>query len=223
MILCFEQFATYDDYTMAVQFAGGIGEEYANGHTFVSPLYGKLIIFLNNLVPSLPWFNIVFTAIVFLSLTLLTYEILERETRTMALLICNVIILFFSYEGYVGTCFTKIAGIASVCGIYILLCGRKTVCNIFLSLLILCLGILLRNDMMFMALMLNNFLKKNFLVLQLPLLYVFAYILVCQMEKCYLVQIIQCTKTGWKKIHIVLEFKIILCQNMSKMFMSMKR
>ena len=34
-VLLFEQFATYDDYTMAVQYAGGIGDSYVVGQTFV--------------------------------------------------------------------------------------------------------------------------------------------------------------------------------------------
>lgn len=132
-VLFFEQFATYDDFTMSVQYASGVGEEYAAGQTFMNPIYGKLVVTLNNLIPTLPWFNILFFSLSFLSLTFLTYNILEMKIGRIGVIISNIICIFYAYEMYAGTCFTKVAGITAACGVFIMVNHQKKIVNIIMG------------------------------------------------------------------------------------------
>lgn len=165
MILFFEQFATYDDYTMAVQYAGGIGDKYALGQTFVNPLYGYFVFGLNRLFPMLPWFNILLFLFQFIGFTLVTYAIFETYVGPTGVVICNIILLFFSYEAYAGTCFTKVAGLIAVSGLFFLLSQKGKWWHKGFAWILIAISVLLRNAMMIMALgicfvfMMYNFLR----------------------------------------------------------------
>lgn len=151
VLLLFEQFATYDDYSMAVQYAGGIGDQYAQGQTFINPLYGNMIFALNKLFPMLPWFNIMLFLFQFIGLTLMTEYILDRQFGTIGLLISNLILLFFSYEAYAGLSFTKAAGIIATCGIFFLLFDESHRWQKIIALILVCIAVLLRNLMVIMS------------------------------------------------------------------------
>lgn len=147
IVLCFEQFATYDDFTMAVQYASGVGEEYAAGQTFINPIYGKLVVGLNNLIPSLPWFNILFFLLSFISLTLLTFNILEMNLGRIGFVMANIISIFYAYEMYAGTCFTKVAGITAVCGVFVALNHQKKIFNLIIGLILVGVSCIIRQGL----------------------------------------------------------------------------
>lgn len=149
-VLLFEQFATYDDYTMAVQFAGGIGDSYAGGQTFVNPLYGEIIFALNKWLPRVPWFNIILFLAQFLGLILITEMILEYHQGMIGNIVCHLILLFFSYEAYAGTCFTKVAGIIAGCSLSYLLYEKKHYLQKMIAWILLGTAVLLRNQMVIM-------------------------------------------------------------------------
>ena len=150
-VLLFEQFATYDDYTMAVQYAGGIGDSYVVGQTFVNPLYGKMIVMLNKWLPMFPWFNIILFFVQFVGLVLVTEMILEHYQGMMGNVVCHLILLFFSYEAYAGTCFTKAAGITAACSLFFLLYEDKHYIQKIIAWILLGIAILLRDSVVIMT------------------------------------------------------------------------
>ena len=150
-VLLFEQFATYDDYTMAVQFAGGIGDSYVGGQTFINPIYGSLICRLNQWLPMLPWFNIILFLLQFISLVLATETILGHHRGSMGRVVCHLTLLFFAYEAYAGTCFTKAAGITAACSLFYLLYEKKHYIQKTIAWILLGMAVLLRDSVVIMT------------------------------------------------------------------------
>ena len=149
--ICFEPFATYDDYNMAIQYASGVGSKYALGQTFVTPIFGKLIFDLNNLVPSIPWYFAVNTIIIFVSLSIITYQIYKLNWGICGKIIINIILLFYSYEEYTGMNFTKVAGVAAVAGVFLLIMNYKSISTKLVAYILIGFSILLRYNLIILA------------------------------------------------------------------------
>lgn len=149
--ICFEPFATYDDYNMAIQYASGVGSKYALGQTFVTPIFGKLIFDLNNLVPSIPWYFVVNTIIIFVSLSIITYQIYKLNWGICGKIIINIILLFYSYEEYTGMNFTKVAGVAAVAGVFLLIMNYKSISTKLVAYILIGFSILLRYNLIILA------------------------------------------------------------------------
>lgn len=124
MVLCFEPFLSITDFQMEEIYYGAYTGVYNNQTMFEQFLYGDIIVFLIKYFPSIPWYSIVFYIILFVSFSFLTYSILTWNSDWLGYLIVNMMLLFFSYEGYIYIHFTKVAGIAGAVG-FLLLFQRK--------------------------------------------------------------------------------------------------
>lgn len=149
--ICFEPFATYDDYNMAIQYASGVGSKYALGQTFVTPIFGKLIFDLNNIAPCIPWYFVVSTTVIFVSLSMITYQLYKLDWGICGKIIINIILLFYSYEEYAGMNFTKVAGVAAVAGVFLLLMNYKSISTKLIAFILIAFSILLRYNLIILA------------------------------------------------------------------------
>lgn len=121
MLLLFRTIFSPDDFLMSQKCYGVFEKDYDHHLTYMNFNYGKFIVFLQKYFSDIPWYTITFYVWIFLSLTLLTCIILEWADNALGIIICNILVAFFSYEGYIGIQFTKVAGIIGVIGFFLLL------------------------------------------------------------------------------------------------------
>lgn len=124
MLIIFTPFFSIDDYLMSNIVYGAYGTDYDYQITYMSFLYGRLIVFLLRLFPKVPWYTVLFDLWLFIALSLLTYIILNWSDNYAGLLFVNVLLLFISFEGYVAIQFTKVAGIIGAVALLALLLDR---------------------------------------------------------------------------------------------------
>lgn len=145
MLLLYKPIMRPDDYQMSQRVYGVFGDDYDYHTKYMNFNYGKIIVRLLRWFPSIPWYTILFYIWVFLSLVLVSKIVLDKFPKTMSYLIVNVILLYFSYEGYVCLQFTKIAGITGAAGATaILLCSSWI--EIILGILLFILSLFIRYD-----------------------------------------------------------------------------
>ncbi len=121
MLLAFVPFFSIDDYLMSNTIYGVGRAGYDYHATYMNFVYGRLMVFLLRLFPEIPWYTVLFDLWVFIALTLLTYMILKWSNNYAGLILANLLLLFFSYEGYVAVQFTKVAGILGAVAVLVLL------------------------------------------------------------------------------------------------------
>lgn len=110
-------FETNDDSGMAKILSGGItGTPYPKT-LFMSTLYGQIVCFLYRILPTVPWYTIVFWVLLFFSLVCIFKSLLKisrygkLSQKTIVLLITALYVLLFWY--YV--CFLQFTVVAGVC------------------------------------------------------------------------------------------------------------
>lgn len=124
MLLFFVPFFSIDDYLMSNIVYGVYGADYDYQITYMNFLYGRLIVFLLRLFPRIPWYTVLFYIWIFAALTLLTYVILKWSDNFAGMLLANLLLLFFSYEGYVAIQFTKVAGMTGAVAVLVLMSDK---------------------------------------------------------------------------------------------------
>lgn len=118
-LLVFQPFLGIDDVTYVERLYGIYGQDYSFYNSWVRWLYLAFILQLIHLFPAIPWYTLVFHILYFATMVLVTYAILEWYDGKIGLLLANVVLLFFSYEGFIAIIFTKIACIMGVAGMII--------------------------------------------------------------------------------------------------------
>lgn len=119
--LFWRPFLASDDFFMSNIVYGVSKNDYDYQVTFMNFIYGRWIVFLMRLFPKVPWYTISFYFLIFMALTLFTYMILKWNDSYAGLLLANILLLYFSYEGYVSIHFTKVAGIVGGAALFALL------------------------------------------------------------------------------------------------------
>ena len=138
MLILFTPFLPTDDYYMSQILYGTCGDTYDYHLTFMNFWYGRLLVALMNIMPKIPWYTVCFYLWVFISLMMFTYLILSSFDDYIGELVAILIIMYFSYEGYIATQFTKVAGIIGTVGMLSLMWPRKKLwCRILGGLLLL--------------------------------------------------------------------------------------
>ena len=120
MLIFFDPFFSIDDYLMSNIAYGVYGADYDYQLTYMNFWYGRVIVFLLRLFPKIPWYTVLFNVWIFMALTLLTYVILKWSNNYAGMLLSNLLLLFFSYEGYVAIQFTKVAGMLAASALLVL-------------------------------------------------------------------------------------------------------
>lgn len=126
MVLFFTPFLSIDDYVMSEYAYGIFSDTYDYCVRYENFIYGRIVTFFMRLVPVLPWYTILFYIWVFIALTLFTYMILKYFDSCFGMFLANVMLLFFSYEGYVTIQFSKVAGIVGAVGFFALILTKSS-------------------------------------------------------------------------------------------------
>lgn len=112
-------FETNDDIALATMFNGARGS--ADPYSDVAGyLYGLLMVFLYRITPVIPWHSLFTYAVIFLSLSAVTYIIQNRFRGFAALLLSSVLLICFGYECYAIINFTRTAACAAAAGTYLI-------------------------------------------------------------------------------------------------------
>lgn len=143
MLIFFEPFLSMDDIGISNYLYGAYQGEYDYHTLYSSFLYGRIILFFLRFFPGLPWYTILAYVWIFIGLTLLTYTIFCWNDSLAGKLLVNIILLFFSYEGYICIQFTKVSAIIGTAGMFVFMQKKQNrlfrivgVCLVFLSVLI---------------------------------------------------------------------------------------
>lgn len=107
-----------DDYYIAADLYGVYLGDYNNSPVYLTALYANLITFFLNICGSLPWYTILSYTWVFMSLCLISYVVLSHNKTKITWVIVNILILFFSFEGYMCMQWTKTSAIAMGAGMF---------------------------------------------------------------------------------------------------------
>lgn len=107
-----------DDYFIAADIYGVYLDDYNSNPIYTTALYGSLVTFFLNICGSLPWYTILSYTWVFMSLCLLSYVVLSHNRNRITWIIVNILILFFSFEGYMCMQWTKTSAIAMSAGMF---------------------------------------------------------------------------------------------------------
>lgn len=126
MVLFFTPFLSIDDYLMSEYAYGVFSDTYDYCVRYENFIYGRIVTFLMRLVPALPWYTILFYVWVFMALTLFTYIILRYFNSDLGIILANIMLLFFSYEGYVTIQFSKVAGLIGAVGFFALILTKSS-------------------------------------------------------------------------------------------------
>lgn len=146
MLLMYKPFLSPDDYFMSERVYGVFGDEYDYHTSYMSFNYGKFIALLLRIFPCVPWYTILFYIWIFLSLMLVSKLVLDKLPNSISFLVVNIILLYFSYEGYVCIQFTKVAGIVGAAGVLAVILGTTWV-EIVVGMGLFILAIFIRIDM----------------------------------------------------------------------------
>ena len=107
-----------DDYYIAADLYGVYTGTYNSNPIYTTALYGNLLAFFMNLCGSMPWYTILSYIWVFMSLCLVSYVVLSHNRTKISWLIVNIIVLYFSFEGYMCMQWTKTSAIAMGAGLF---------------------------------------------------------------------------------------------------------
>lgn len=119
-LLCFELIQESND-DLAMSFlAEGVYGEYTGYLVFENVLWGKLIVALNQLIPSIKWYNVLHYVVMFFAFIELTYVFIRKQGRKMGMIVSAVMLVFCGYETYVMFQFSRVTAIGTIAGILML-------------------------------------------------------------------------------------------------------
>lgn len=118
---CHLRYGAIDDYFMAGILSGMFGDEYNAHMFFVNAIYGYLLLPLYHLFPQISWYYIGELASVFVSLTLITYILLEKMGRSWGCILGILVIFAYAKDLYIVLQFTQCAEILSATGMVVLI------------------------------------------------------------------------------------------------------
>ncbi len=108
-------FETNDDIIMS-NLAAGIYGEYSSYLVFINVILGKFLTFLYGAVPSLNWYVILESLIIFVSFVIITYVFMKKISGLRGIALSTVFLLFIGFECYTRMQFTKTAGLTVCAG-----------------------------------------------------------------------------------------------------------
>lgn len=125
-ILFCRPFLSPDDYLMA-RWTYGANTGVLDYHTiYENFIYGRIVVFFQQLFPSLPCYTVVFYCLLYLAFVMVTYEILQYMDTKVGIVISLTVLFFFSFEAYSAIQFTKVAGIIGGAGVLLLLLRKSS-------------------------------------------------------------------------------------------------
>ena len=140
-------FETNDDYTMKMIVSGAYG--HPDSHlVFIRSLFGYCLQFLYTILPSWPWYELLQYSLIVLSLSAITYVLLNKGNDPFYHLLVYAIIFVSGHFFYVDLQFTRTASITATAG-YLLLyhaIEKQKRCSYIGSIFLIYSGMLLRKN-----------------------------------------------------------------------------
>lgn len=157
ILFCDIKYEVSDDFMMDAVLSGAFGQGY-NAHLLFSNIFlGYALKIMYMLIPVVSWYFVFQMSVCFLSLTAVTYVILEHNTKLAGILISFVFISFFSDDVYILPQFTKAAALAICAGGVLFLYGlweckeKKKKITLAAGLLLILSGNLIRSSCIYVA------------------------------------------------------------------------
>ena len=152
-LLMFHPAEKTDDYVMKIILDGATGYGVSAHLLYVNFILGALLKILQSIIPTIAWLEIISYVVVFCSFVAITYVVLDFNNIKRSILILFPILSFWGIEGYIKLTFSKVAGIAVGCGMFLLLLGLKNKnikkSNFIIGLLFMIIGCMFRNKVLY--------------------------------------------------------------------------
>jgi len=153
LILYKPSFETNDDVVMLRMISGFNG--YHNSYLiFINRIIGLFLKMLYSISQSLPWYELLQYSICFTSMTVITYFLLNTIKNRRNVIFIFILNIFFVYELFIKTQFTKTAGVATFAGLLLIMYftlykdyQKKYLKGIILGVILAILGFCYRQDM----------------------------------------------------------------------------
>ena len=120
------KFGAVDDYFMAARLTGALGTEYNPHLIFVNAIYGYMLLPLYHLFPSIGWYYIGEMFAVFISLTTISYVLLQKCDERWGTILATLFTALFASDFYLVVQFTQCASILSAAGMSLFAYGIIT-------------------------------------------------------------------------------------------------
>ena len=117
------KFGAIDDYFMAARLTGALGTDYNPHLIFVNAIYGYALLPLYHLFPKIGWYYIGEMFSVFLSLTVISYVLLQRCGGRWGAILAALFTALFASDFYLVVQFTQCASILNAAGMLLFAYG----------------------------------------------------------------------------------------------------
>lgn len=154
LLFCDIKYEVSDDFVMATILSGAYGESPDPQMIFVNTLLGYFLLPFYYIFPSISWYLVFQLVLCLVSFILVTYMLLERLNRYIAVLIILLLLTMFSDDVYILPQFTKTAMLAVMAGGLVFLWTilyKKSKLLLILSSLVCVAGTLIRFSTIYIA------------------------------------------------------------------------
>lgn len=119
LVFCTLSFETNDDSGMASIAYGAATNRYSMHLIFINSFIGLVLKILLSSIPAIPWYTVLMYLVLFISYSVISYCLLEKDFE-WGIFLNFVILIFFGYYTYVSLQFTEVAAVATIAGIMLL-------------------------------------------------------------------------------------------------------
>lgn len=154
LALCDVKYEVSDDFIMSAIMSGAYGGSLNPHLIFINILWGYLLLPFYSVFPQISWYLVFQLVLCFLSFTLVSYMVLKKLNRSMAIMIIVLLLTVFGSDAYILVQFTKTAMIAVMGGsiVFIWALFEEKSLRIEISAAILCVfGTWLRFNIIYLA------------------------------------------------------------------------
>lgn len=123
LLFCDLKYEVSDDFVMASILSGAYGDSPNPQMIFVNVIIGYLLIPFYNLFPRISWYFVFQLIVIFFSSTTISYLLMKREKRPIAIMLSVLLIIFFTNDAYILMQFTKTAMFAVMSGSLLFIYG----------------------------------------------------------------------------------------------------
>lgn len=116
LVFCDVKYEVSDDFVMSAILSGAYGGSLNPHLIFINVLWGYLLTPFYLILPEISWYLIFQLLLCFLSFTILSYMLLKKLNRSMALMVITLLLTVFGSDAYILMQFTKTAMIAVMAG-----------------------------------------------------------------------------------------------------------
>lgn len=110
---------TNDDLALSFLVEGAYGER-SPYLVYQNILWGKLLVGLYTLVPTIKWYNVLMLSMLFLGFLAMTYSFIRIQGRKVGIIASTTLLIFCGYHSYVVFQYSRIAPVVTAAGLILL-------------------------------------------------------------------------------------------------------